>query len=126
MRLLLDTCILYDWMMGVMADTEAVQLIQHVGAWVSAVSIWEMAIQHGLGKLPLPSRQIANDVEAQGFGWLSITPDHAQAVLDLAAHHKDPFDRLLIAQARCEGMHMVTYDRLFEDYWPDTIIVRSG
>ena len=44
-----------------------------------------MAIQHGLGKLPLPSRQIVAEVGAQGFGWLSITPGHAQAVLDLAA-----------------------------------------
>ena len=81
MRLLLDTCILYDWMMGAMADAEAVQLIQQTGAWVSAVSVWEMAIKHGLGKLPLPSRQIVADVGAQGFGWLSITPGHAQAVL---------------------------------------------
>lgn len=126
MRLLLDTCILYDWMMGAMADAEAVQLIQQTGAWVSAVSVWEMAIKHGLGKLPLPSRQIVADVGAQGFGWLSITPGHAQAVLDLAAHHKDPFDRLLIAQARCEGMQIVTYDRLFRDYLPDTILVRAG
>ena len=90
MRLLLDTCILYDWMMGAMADTEAVRSIRQAGAWVSAVSIWEMAIKHGLGKLPLPSRQIVAEVGAQGFGWLSITPGHAQAVLDLAARHKDP------------------------------------
>ena len=126
MRLLLDTCILYDWMMGAMTDPEAVRSIQQAGAWVSAVSIWEMAIKHGLGKLPLPSRQIVAEVGAQGFGWLNITPGHAQAVLDLAAHHKDPFDRLLIAQAQCEGMRMVTYDRLFQDYLPDTLLVRTG
>ncbi len=85
-----------------------------------------MAIQHGLGKLPLPSRQIVAEVGAQGFGWLNITPGHAQAVLDLAAHHKDRFDRLLIAQAQCESTRMVTDDRLFQDDLPDTIIVRSG
>jgi len=79
-----------------------------------------------LGKLPLPSRQIVAEVGAQGFGWLNITPVHAQAVLDLAAHHKDPFDRLLIAQAQCEGMRMVTYDRLFQDYLPDALLVRTG
>lgn len=126
MRLLLDTCILYDWMMGAMADTEAVRSIRQAGAWVSAVSIWEMAIKHGLGKLPLPSRQIVAEVGAQGFGWLNITPGHTPAVLDLAAHHKDPFDRLLIAQAQCAGMRMVTDDRLFQDDLPDTLRVRAG
>jgi PIN domain nuclease of toxin-antitoxin system len=126
MRLLLDTGILHDWRMGAMADTEAVRSIRQAGTWVSAVSIWEMAIQQGLGKLPFPSRQIVADVGAQGFGWLNITPGHAQAVLDLVAHHQDPFDRLLIVQARCEGMRMVTHDRLFRDYLPDTILVRAG
>ena len=48
-----------------MADAEAVRSIQQAGAWVSAVSIWEMAIKHGLGKLPLPSRQIVAEVGAQ-------------------------------------------------------------
>ena len=57
-----------------MADAEAVRSIQQAGAWVSAVSIWEMAIKHGLGKLPLPSRQIVAEVGAQGSGWLNITP----------------------------------------------------
>ena len=126
MRLLLDTGILYDWMMGAMTDTEAVRSIQQAGAGVSAVSIREMAIQHGLGKLPLPSRQIVAEVGAQGFGWLNITPGHAQAVLDLAAHHKDPFDRWLIVQAQCAGMRTVTDDRLFQDDLPDTLRVRAG
>ena len=54
MRLLLDTCIIYDWMMDAMADSEAVALIQRTGAFVSAVSVWEMSIKHALGKMPLP------------------------------------------------------------------------
>ncbi len=53
-------------------------------------------------------------------------PGQAQAVLELAAHHKDLFDRLLIAQAQCEGMRMVTDDRLFQGYLPDTLLVRTG
>ncbi len=76
-----------------MADPEAVELIQQTGAFVSAVSVWEMSIKHALGKMNLPSRQIVNDIGAQGFGWLNITPLHAQAVLDLPAHHKDPGTR---------------------------------
>ncbi|MBK1643556.1 PIN domain nuclease [Thiocapsa imhoffii] len=125
MHLLLDTCILYDWMMDALGDPETVALIQQTGAFVSAVAVWEMSIKHALGKMTLPSRRIVEDVGAQGFGWLNITPSHAQTVLDLPAHHKDPFDRLLIAQARCEGMQILTYDRLFHDYLPGTHLVRQ-
>ena len=53
-------------------------------------------------------------------------PGQAQAVLELAAHHKDLFDRLLIAQAQCEGMRMVTDDRLFQDNLPDALLVCIG
>jgi len=123
MRRLLDTCIIYDWMMGTLAHQQTIQLIEQSGAFVSAVSVWEMAIKHGLGKMPLPSRNIVQDIKAQGFAWLNITPYHAQAVLELAHHHKDPFDRLLIAQAQCEAMRIVTYDSLFTEYLADTILV---
>ena len=123
MRRLLDTCIIYDWMMGTLAHQQTIQLIEQSGAFVSAVSVWEMAIKHGLGKMPLPSRNIAEDIKAQGFAWLNITPYHAQAVLELAHHHKDPFDRLLIAQAQCEAMRIVTYDSLFTEYLADTILI---
>ena len=123
MRRLLDTCIIYDWMMGTLGHQQTIQLIEQSGAFVSAVSVWEMAIKHGLGKMPLPSRNIVEDIKAQGFAWLNITPYHAQAVLELAHHHKDPFDRLLIAQAQCEAMRIVTYDSLFTEYLADTILV---
>ena len=124
MRLLLDTCILYDWMMDAMGDPQAVALIERHGAFVSAVSVWEMAIKHGLGKMLLPSHKIVDDIQAQGFGWINVTPGHAQAVLDLAHYHKDPFDRLLIAQAHCEGLRIVTYDALFKRYLTETILAR--
>ena len=123
MRRLLDTCIIYDWMMGTLAHQQTIQLIEQSGAFVSAVSVWEMAIKHGLGKMPLPSRNIAEDIQAQGFAWLNVTPYHAQAILELAHHHKDPFDRLLIAQAQCEAMRIVTYDSLFTEYLADTILI---
>lgn len=73
-----------------------------------------MAIKNGLGKMPLPSKQIAEDIEAQGFQWLAITPYHAQSVLDLGEFHKDPFDRLLIAQAKYEELCVVTYNNVFQ------------
>ena len=71
MRLLLDTCILYDWIMDALTDPETVALIQQTGAFVSAVVVWEMSIKHALGKITLPSRRIVEDVGAQGFGWLN-------------------------------------------------------
>lgn len=97
MRLLLDTCIVYDWLMGAITDTDTVAWIQRDGAFVSSVVVWEMAIKHRLGKLPLPSREIVDDLGDQGFDWLNITPRHTQRILELPDHHKDPFDRLLIA-----------------------------
>jgi PIN domain nuclease of toxin-antitoxin system len=126
MRLLLDTCILYDWLMGAFTDAASIRTIERDGALVSAVSVWEMAIKHGLGKLPLPSCRLVDDITAQGFTWLDITPAHAQAVLGLPALHRDPFDRLLIAQGQCEGLRILTYDRVFRDYLPDTLLLRAG
>ena len=125
MRLLLDTCIVYDWLLGEINDHAIIAQIQVEGAWVSAVSVWEMAIKNALGKLPLPSTAIAETISAQGFQWLPISPYHAQTILSLADHHKDPFDRLLIAQASYESMSLVTYDGIFEAYLDNVILLRK-
>jgi PIN domain nuclease of toxin-antitoxin system len=95
MRLLLDTCMVYDWLMGEITDSHVLELIQIEGALVSVVSVWEMAIKNSLGKMPLPSNGIEDDIEAPCFQLLNITPYYAQALLLLGAFHKDPFDRLL-------------------------------
>ena len=125
MRLLLDTCIVYDWLMGEIKDHPSIDRIQAEGALVSAVSAWEMAIKNGLGKMPLPSAQIAEDIEAQGFQWLPITPYHAQSLLELSNYHKDPFDRLLIAQAKYEALNIVTYDAVFQHYLDNVIVIKK-
>ena len=75
--------------------------------------------------MPLPSAHIAEDIEAQGFQWLTITPYNAQSVLELGDHHKDPFDRLLIAQAKYEALCIVTYDAVFQNYLDDVIGIRK-
>jgi len=125
MRLLLDTCIVYDWLMGEIKHRPIIEQIQVEGALVSAVTVWEMAIKNGLGKMALPSQHIAEDIEAQGFQWLNITPYHAQTVLKLGEHHKDPFDRLLITQAKYEKLCLVTYDAVFQDYLDDVLYIRK-
>ena len=125
MKLLLDTCIVYDWLMDEIADDDWVKRIQTDGALVSAVSVWEMAIKNALGKLPLPSTDIAQEIQAQGFSWLNITPIHAQTVLKLADYHKDPFDRLLIAQAKHESLQLITYDAIFRSYLENSVILKK-
>ena len=125
MRLLLDTCIVYDWLMDEIKHRPSIERIQAEGALVSSVSVWEMAIKNSLGKMALPSLRIAEDIEAQGFQWLTISPYHAQTVLELGGHHKDPFDRLLIAQAKYEKLCIVTYDAVFQDYLDDVLFIRN-
>ena len=69
---------------------------------VSDVCLWEIAIKRSLGKLTAPD-DLPDRIIDEGFSWLAITALHAWQVRDLPAHHRDPFDRLLIAQARHEG-----------------------
>lgn len=125
MHLLLDTCIAYDWLMGRIEPLWLIEKIQREGAFVSTVSVCEMAIKNGLGKLPLPTQAIADEVESQVFQRLNMTPFHAQTLQQLATHHKDPFDLLLIAQAKCESLQIATYDRTFRAYLEDVLFIEK-
>jgi PIN domain nuclease of toxin-antitoxin system len=82
---------------------------------VSAVSVWEIAIKRSVGKLDAPD-DVIERIEESGAELLTITARHAHAVAALPFHHRDPFDRLLIAQARLEGCAIVTADRAFPAY----------
>lgn len=87
--------------------------------YLSAVSCWEISIKSALGKLPLPeppSRLVPKALAAQGIQPLPITHYHALSVTALPPHHKDPFDRLLIAQAQAEAMTILTADKVFGKY----------
>lgn len=86
---------------------------------VSIASCWEIAIKVGLGKLNLgePSRSfLSREIARNNFELLAISLDHATLVEGLAPHHKDPFDRLLIAQAIVEGISVVSSDEVFDAY----------
>lgn len=118
MRILLDTHALL-WTVGNPAElnSEARDTIED-GANVVLVSIasaWEIAIKRGSGKLEAP-RDLGRAIADQSFATLGITLDHARAVGDLPAHHRDPFDRMLIAQALVEGLTIVTRDPRFAIY----------
>lgn len=112
MRLLLDTHILLWWLADEMRIPEKHREIIRDGknqVLVSTASAWEVAIKQRLGKLRAPA-DLKSQVKAARFELLNITIDHALAVGELPDHHSDPFDRMLIAQARIEGLTLVTED----------------
>ena len=87
--------------------------------WVSMVSGWEMAVKSCLGKLrlPIPFAQLfPSRLETLGFSILPITSRHLHMVETLPLHHRDPFDRLLAAQALAEGLTVIGDDAAFDAY----------
>jgi len=85
---------------------------------LSVVSVWEMQIKAQLGKLKLdrPLKELIAIQQANGLQVLAVKLDHVLALDSLPAHHKDPFDRLLIAQANTEGAFLVSNDHVFSAY----------
>ncbi len=127
MRLLLDTHIaIWAVAMPRRIKPHVADLLQSPAnvIYVSAISIWEIAIKHTLGKRSAPpfaaDRAISYFGEA-GFTLLNVTPEHAAAVADLPLLHGDPFDRLLLAQALAEPLRLLTADQRLYAY-SDTII----
>lgn len=96
---------------------EATAAIKAPGAHVlvSAVVVWEVAIKRRLGKLDAPEDMLAQ-LERAGVDLLSVTARHADRVGTLPMHHRDPFDRLLVAQADVEGLSFVTADGTLAEY----------
>ena len=95
--------------------------------FLSAASAWEIAIKYAIGKLPLPEPPASYVPERMRLNQvkpLPISPAHALAVADLPRHHRDPFDRILVVQARVEGLTLVTADQILELY--DAPVLRVG
>lgn len=121
MRLLLDTHVLIWWDEGRRLSAPARRAITDADeVFVSAASAWEVAIKVGLGRLR-PTRTVEDAVEESGFAELPVTFPHASRVASLPPHHRDPFDRLLAAQAEVEGLTLVTRDPAFEPYEIDLL-----
>ncbi|WP_433785700.1 type II toxin-antitoxin system VapC family toxin [Actinomycetospora sp. CA-101289] len=118
MRLLLDTQALI-WSVGSssLLAAPARQALEDAAntVVVSVVSLWEAVIKQATGKLVL-DEDLAYAARERGFDVLPIREEHARAVADLPLHHRDPFDRMLVAQARHEGLTLVTADRRLEAY----------
>ncbi|MGH8909273.1 MAG: type II toxin-antitoxin system VapC family toxin [Egibacteraceae bacterium] len=116
MRLLLDTHVVLWWLADSPAlSGQAASAIERGGGYVSAASVWEIAIKRALGKLEAPE-DLAEVVDASNLLRLPIQFEHALIVGALPHHHRDPFDRMLIAQAQHEGLTLVTSDALIMRY----------
>jgi PIN domain nuclease of toxin-antitoxin system len=116
-RLLLDTNALLWWLADHGLTDQARETIAEPANFVavSAVSAWEISIKKALGKLAAPD-DLEHQIQAGGFTPLPVTIAHGLAAGQLARHHDDPFDRMLIAQALAEGLTIVTRDKRFNDY----------
>jgi PIN domain nuclease of toxin-antitoxin system len=118
MNLLLDTHVLLWWLddnPGLSRRARTVIADGNNLVFVSAAVIWEIQIKHVLGKLKIP-KNFRKVLDQQGFELLDITVEHAYAVGNLPLYHRDPFDRILVVQAKLENMILVSRDKRIKKY----------
>lgn len=124
MRLLLDTHVVIWQQQGrldrIGRASEVIEAAEEL--LFSVVSFAEMGIKAATGKLRVP-RDIREHILGSGVRILGLAPEHGLGVAGLPLHHRDPFDRLLISQARSEGLTIVSADRRFEDYDVPLVLV---
>jgi PIN domain nuclease of toxin-antitoxin system len=91
--------------------------------YVSAASAWEISIKRALGRLDLRDEEFRHGMQESGFTELPVTAAHGLAAGALPQHHRDPFDRMLVAQAAIEGMRLVTHERAMARYGAEVVWV---
>lgn len=100
------------------------KLEQASEVFFSAITPWELGIKVELGRLSMPD-DVSAALEASGFQALQITTAHAERAPTLPMHHRDPFDRMLVAQAQLEALALVTADQVLSRYEVELIAARS-
>ena len=127
MKILLDT---HAFLWSTQADerlstkAQAAFLDSQNALYLSAASYWEICVKYALGKLGLQPdwpNLLEQEIAANQISWLPIEKDHCQALTELPILHRDPFDRILIAQAQCEGMTLLTADGQIQRYEVPTL-----
>ena len=105
---------------------EVSRILQDAEEYVyySIINPWEIAIKHALGKLPLP-KDFFNILPKQGFAFLPVTEHHVQVLRTLPPLHRDPFDRMLVAQAYAEKMILITSDERLTAYPIKTLMATA-
>ena len=127
MRILLDTHIALWAVTGSRRlSRESRQIILDADeVHVSAATLWEIAIKHGLGRgdMPVSPGQALQAFRDAGYTLLAVRPEHSVRVADLPSIHHDPFDRLLVAQARFEPLTLITSDSMVGQYGADILLI---
>jgi PIN domain nuclease of toxin-antitoxin system len=116
-RLLLDTHVILWWLADdpTLSDDIKAMLDNEVQAYISSATIWEVAIKQAAGKIVKPA-DLPERIRRSGFRELPINFEHAIAAGKLPLIHRDPFDRMLVAQAQCEDLTLVTRDEQCPKY----------
>jgi len=117
-NVLLDTHIcLWSLLDDPKLSSQARRLVEKASTvFVSSASLWEVAIKHSLGKLPVGAEEVRDHLLNSGAEFLPIMPEHCLALAGLPSLHTDPFDRMLIAQALVEPLHLITHDEAMKGY----------
>ena len=124
MTLLLDTQVAIWWLVGSRRlGGPARKLLAESACVLSVASVWEVAIKHRLGKLSVTPALFRDRMIAAGAELLMVSDTHAIETAALPRHHDDPFDRMLIAQARVEKLRAVSADKAWRDYELDLAAV---
>lgn len=118
MRLLLDTHVYLWWLQDhpKLSKEGRTKIVDASEVYVSSASIWEASIKAGIGKLEVDVNQLVSEIANSGFQELPIAAKHAAMVMRLPDIHRDPFDRILIAQALCEPLRFLTVDDILKGY----------
>jgi PIN domain nuclease of toxin-antitoxin system len=117
LNLLLDThLLLWALLQPTKLKPRARALIEQNEVFVSSASIWEISIKSSLGKLQADPRVVLEALAPAGLRKLSVSGEHAAKVFELPPHHRDPFDRLLLAQALSEPLTLLTDDDVLGQY----------
>jgi PIN domain nuclease of toxin-antitoxin system len=123
LNLLLDTHVVLWWRAGGARILPAVrdEIATADAVFVSVASAWEIALKQAFGKVKLPE-SFARGVDRSGFARLTVTFEHAERAAILPRHHRDPFDRMLVAQALAEGLRLVTAHAILARYDADIVL----
>ncbi|MEO7773371.1 MAG: type II toxin-antitoxin system VapC family toxin [Steroidobacteraceae bacterium] len=118
MRILLDTHVYLWWLQDhpKLSKNARRKIVSAAEVYVSSASIWEASIKAGMGKLDVDVNALVAEIENSGFRELPVTARHAAMVMQLPDVHRDPFDRILIAQALCEPLRFLTVDDVLQRY----------
>lgn len=118
MRIMLDTHVYLWWLQDHqnLSKTARAKIVSASEVYISSASIWEASIKVSIGKLEVDVNQLVAEIANSGFLELPVSAKHAAMVALLPDIHRDPFDRILVAQALCEPLRLLTADSLLSGY----------